>query len=130
MPHAHIYLFGLGTVENMNLSAQDKFYIVLPMFHANGMFMQLYATLIVGAEAVMRERFSARRWIHDVVDFGVTITNSLGAVISFVLGQPPSPLDRKHSLRAIGVAPNLPEFDEQLRTRFGVRDVFGMYGMS
>lgn len=130
MPHAHNYLFGLGTVENMGLSAQDRFYIVLPMFHANGLFMQLYATLVAGAEAVMRERFSASRWIHDVVDFGVTITNSLGAVISFVLSQPPSPLDKQHSLRAIGVAPNLPEFDDQLRTRFGVQDVFGMYGMT
>lgn len=130
MPHAHIYLFGLGTVENMGLTENDKFYIVLPLFHANGMFMQLYATLIIGAEAVIREKFSARRWIHDVTDFGITITNSLGAVISFVLSQEPSPMDRKHKLRAIGVAPNLPEFDASLRERFGVQDVFGMFGMT
>lgn len=130
MPHAHVYLFGLGTVENMSLSPQDRFYIVLPLFHANGMFMQLYATLMVGAEAVIRKKFSASRWIRDVCDYGITITNSLGAVISFVLAQPPSPWDRQHRLRAVGVAPNLPELDGQLRSRFGIRDVFGLYGMT
>lgn len=130
MPHAHVYLFGLGTVENMGLIESDRFYIVLPLFHANGMFMQLYATLITGAEAVLREKFSAGRWIHDVFDFDITITNSLGAVVSFVLSQEPSPLDRRHRLRAIGVAPNLPELDDQLRERFGIQEVFGMYGMT
>ena len=130
MPHAHIYLFGLGTIENMGLSKDDVFYIVLPLFHANALFMQLYATLIIGAGAVLRRKFSASRWIHDVVDYGATITNSLGVVAAFVLNQPPSALDRQHQLRGIGVAPNPPELDPQLRERFGIKDVFGLYGMT
>lgn len=130
MPQAHIYLFGLGTIENMHLTEEDVFYIVLPLFHANAMFMQLYATLIVGASAVLRDKFSASRWIHDVVDYGVTITNSLGVIVAFVLNQAPSSLDTKHKLRAIGVAPNLPETDAHLRQRFGIKDVIGLYGMT
>ena len=130
MPHAHIYLFGLGTVENMSLTDEDVFYIVLPLFHANGMFMQLYATLIIGARAVLREKFSASRWIHDIVEYDATITNSLGVVIAFALSQKPNDLDKRHKLRAIGVAPNSAELDTQLRERFGVRDVIGMYGMT
>ena len=130
MPHAHIYLFGLGTIENMRLSAKDIFYIVLPLFHANGMFMQLYATLIIGAKAVLREKFSASHWIHDIVEHDVTVTNTLGVVIAFALNQEPSALDRKHKLRVIGVAPNPTELDAQLRERFGVKDVIGMYGMT
>ncbi len=130
MPQAHIYLFGLGTIENMRLTEEDVFYIVLPLFHANALFMQLYATLIVGARAVLREKFSASRWIHDVVEYGATITNSLGVVVAFVLNQAPSELDKRHKLRAIGVAPNLPEIDTQLRQRFGIRDVIGLYGMT
>lgn len=130
MPHAHVYLFGLGTIENMHLTETDVFYIVLPLFHANAMFMQLYATLIAGATAVLRERFSASRWIHDIVEYGATITNSLGVVIAFALSQKPSALDKKNKLRAIGVAPNSPELDSQLRERFGVKDVIGLYGMT
>ncbi|MDJ0957136.1 MAG: AMP-binding protein [Arenicellales bacterium] len=130
MPHAHIYLFGLGTIENMRLTEEDVFYIVLPLFHANGMFMQLYATLIIGAKAVLRGKFSAGRWIHDIAEYDATVTNSLGVVIAFVLSQVPNDLDKRHKLRAIGVAPNPVELDAQLRERFGVRDVFGMYGMT
>ncbi len=69
MPHAHTYLFGLGTIDNMHLTEGDIFYIVLPLFHANAMFMQLYASLIIGCTAVIRNRFSASAWIHDIVHY-------------------------------------------------------------
>lgn len=130
MPHAHLYLFGLGTIDNMQLTERDVFYIVLPLFHANALFMQLYATLIAGASAVIRERFSAGEWLNEVRRYGATITNMLGVVSAFVLNQPPSADDRDHHLRAIGVAPNPPELDGAFRERFGVRDVFGLYGMT
>lgn len=130
MPHAHLYLFGLGTIEHMELTEADCFYIVLPLFHANGLFMQLYATLIIGASAVIRERFSASEWLNDVRHYGATITNMLGVVSAFVINQPPTEHDRNHRVRAIGVAPNPAEQEQALRERFGVREVFGLYGMT
>ncbi len=130
MPHAHLYLFGLGTIEHMGLTADDVFYIVLPLFHANGLFMQLYATLIAGANAVLRERFSASAWLDDVRRYQATATNMLGVVSAFVVNQPPTPHDRDHRLRAVGVAPNIAELDAAFRERFGVREVFGLYGMT
>ncbi|KAA3619229.1 MAG: ATP-dependent acyl-CoA ligase [Proteobacteria bacterium] len=130
MPHAHLYLFGLGTIEHMGLDEDDVFYIVLPLFHANGLFMQLFATLIAGAKAVIRERFSASRWIDDIVRFGVTITNSLGVVAAFVLNQPPSRLDRTHRLRAMGLAPISKGLVDGLTDRFGIPCIYGMYGMT
>ncbi|GAB4347449.1 MAG: ATP-dependent acyl-CoA ligase [Gammaproteobacteria bacterium] len=130
MPHAHLYLFGLGTIEHMGLSREDIFYIVLPLFHANGLFMQLYATMIAGASAVIRRRFSAGEWLNDVRRHGATITNMLGAVSAFVLNQPPTDHDRDHRLRAVGVAPNSPDLDAAFRERFGVGEVFGLYGMT
>ncbi len=130
MPHAHLYLFGLGTIEHMKLTADDVYYIVLPLFHANGLFMQLYATMIAGARAVVRERFSASRWVTDIVEHGATITNSLGVVAAFVLAQPPSPGDRAHRLRAISLAPSSEDLTNRLKARFGIDDVFGLYGMT
>ncbi len=130
MPHAHIYLFGLGTIEHMQLAEEDTFYIVLPLFHANGLFMQLYATLIAGASAVIKRRFSASEWLEDVRKYEATVTNMLGVVSAFVLNQPVTEHDRDHRLRAIGVAPNSPELDGAFKERFGVREVFGLYGMT
>ncbi len=130
MPHAHTYLFGLGTIDNMRLRAHDTFYVVLPLFHANGMFMQVYASLIAGCTAVIRHRFSASSWIHDIARYQATITNSLGVVSAFILDQPANAADRRHCLHTIGVAPNPPELEAGLRERFGIRNVVGLYGMT
>ena len=59
MPHAHSVLMGLGIIDNVRVGPNDRYYVVLPLFHANGLFLQLGATLIAGASAVLRERFSA-----------------------------------------------------------------------
>jgi len=130
MPHAHLYLFGLGTIDHLCMGQDDVFYVVLPLFHANGLFMQVYACLIAGATAVIRERFSAGVWLDDIRRYDATLTNSLGAVTAFVLEQPPSEHDRDHRLRAIACAPNPPELEQGLRSRFGIADVIGLYGMT
>jgi crotonobetaine/carnitine-CoA ligase len=130
MPHAHCHLFGLGSVRAMGLGPESVYYVVLPLFHANGLLMQVLACFIAGATAVVRPRFSASAWIEDIVREGATHTNLLGVTSAFVLGRPPSPLDRAHRLAAVGVAPNPPDLDGRLRGRFGVPDVVGMYGMT
>lgn len=130
MPHAHCYLFGLGSLKSMGVGPDSVYYVVLPLFHANGLLMQVYACLIAGATAVVRPKFSASAWIEDVVHHEATHTNLLGVTAAFVLGRPPSTRDRQHRLQAIGVAPNPPGLDAQLRERFGVPEVIGMYGMT
>lgn len=130
MPHAHCYLFGLGTVENLGLEAHDHYYVTLPLFHANGLFMQLAAVLIAGATASVRARFSASNWISDIRGSGATITNMLGATSAFISAQPPRFDDRDHCLRLIASAPNQPDHERMWRDRFGVAEVIGLYGMT
>jgi carnitine-CoA ligase len=130
MPHAHCFLFGLGVIEHTGLTEADHYYIVLPLFHANGLLMQVGAVLIAGASGSIRSRFSATSWLNDVRDTGATITNTLGAVSAFVLSQPPKDADRDHRLRIMLAAPNVPEHERQWRERFGVGDVLGGYGMT
>jgi crotonobetaine/carnitine-CoA ligase len=130
MPHAHCFLFGLGTIDNFKLTSEDRFYICLPLFHANGLFMQLGATLIAGAGAALRERFSASAWIADIRRFEATASNLLGAVTAFILAQPPAADDRDHRLRVVGAAPDAPAHDTALRERFGIADVVPLYGMT
>ena len=130
MPHAHCYLFGLGTVDNLSLEADDHYYVTLPLFHANGLFMQLGAVLIAGATASIRTRFSASNWISDIRQTGATITNMLGATSEFISVQPSRSDDRDHRLRLIASAPNQPDHERMWRDRFGVADVIGLYGMT
>ncbi|HYG91719.1 MAG TPA: AMP-binding protein [Azospirillum sp.] len=130
MPHGHAFLFGIGSIDNYAMTESDRFYICLPLFHANGLFMQLFATMIAGCDAVLRERFSASAWISDIRRYGATVTNSLGAVTAFVVAQPPRPDDRDHHLRLVGAAPNPAATEAVLRERFGIADVIGLYGMT
>ena len=130
MPHAHCYLFGLGSVEGLGLTEADRYYVTMPLFHANGLFMQLGATLIAGASAVLRGRFSASAWLADVREHGCTVTNLLGAMSQFVIAQPETPRDRDHSLRVVCPVPNPPAHERAWRERFGVPEVVTAYGMT
>ena len=130
MPQAHCLLFAIGTIENYNLKSTDTFYICLPLFHANGLFMQLLACLAIGCKAVIRDKFSASRWLDDIRHYRITHTNTLGAVAAFIVAQPETDHDKDHTLRVIGAAP-LPAMAEEIfRNRFGVPSVVPLYGMT
>jgi crotonobetaine/carnitine-CoA ligase len=53
MPHGHCYLFGLGLAEATCLTTADRYFICMPLFHANALLMQLMGSLIAGAEVVV-----------------------------------------------------------------------------
>ncbi len=130
MPHAHTYLFGLGTIENLRLQEDDCYYVCLPLFHANALFMQVYAVLIRGATAVIRERFSASEWLADIRTHGCTVSNALGVMVEFLLRQPSTPHDQEHQLRVLTSAPLPAEQVEPFQQRFGVPSVLELYGMT
>jgi len=130
MPHAHCTLYGIGEIEALQLGDDDRFYITLPLFHANGLLMQLAATLLAGIPAIVRARFSAGAWLADIRRHGATATNTLGALGAFITAQPPTPRDRDHHLRVVCNAPNAAAHDAAFRERFGVRDVVSAFGMT
>ena len=129
MPHAHLYLLGLGEVDNLGLCAEDTYYICMPLFHANAMLMQLYGTLIAGAKAVIVPAFSASRWLDDIRRHGITITNTLGVMTEFIYRQPERPEDGDNRLRVICAVPNPAEIREAFEQRFKTRLIEG-YGMT
>ena len=130
MPHAHCALYGIGAIRSLNITHEDRYYISLPLFHANGLLMQLGATLLAGISAVIRPRFSASRWLADIQTYHCTLSNLLGATAAFILAQPASESDGRHGLRAVLSAPNIPSHEDAFRQRFKVRDVVSAFGMT
>ena len=129
MPHAHCYLFAKGTLDNLRFKERSSYYICMPLFHANGLLMQLYACLLAGATAFVRERFSASNWMADIHRYGVTHTNLLGVMSEFLEKQPPSTRDQQHQLEVIAAAPASPDLIRRFQRRFAVQ-VIELYGMS
>ncbi len=130
MPQSHCVLFAIGTIENYQLQSTDVFYICLPLFHANGLYMQLLACLINGTKAVIRAKFSATQWLTDIRNSAATHTNMLGAVAAFVTAQPATPLDKDHQLRVIGAAPLTTAAEKVFRERYSIDNVVPLYGMT
>lgn len=130
MPNAHCYLFGLGAVDNLGLTSDDRYYITLPLYHANGLLMQLGGALIAGARAILRTNFSASAWLDDVRRHEATVTNTLGVTAPFIFAQPASSKDRDHRLRLVMAAPNPHSLAKIWRDRFGVTEVVSGFGMT
>jgi crotonobetaine/carnitine-CoA ligase len=129
MPHGHCYLFGLGLARAVRLSADDRFYICMPLFHANALLMQLIGCLLAGTPAHVARRFSASSWLDEVRAAEATVTNALGVMPEFIFRQPATDRDREHRLRRIMAIPIAPEWGAAFEERFGIRFVQG-FGMT
>jgi crotonobetaine/carnitine-CoA ligase len=129
MPHGHCYLLGLGAAEATGLTADDRYLVCMPFFHANGLLMQFAACLIAGAEVVVAERFRATTWLEEVRASGATLTNGLGVIPEFIYRQPPTDGDRDHRLRLMMAVPIAEEWGKAFQERFGVSFLQG-FGMT
>jgi len=130
MPHCHCALLGLGSIRSLEITEHDKYYICLPLFHANGLFMQLGATVQAGIRAFLKRRFSASTWLSDIQESGATLTNHLGTTAMYVINQSPTEQDKNHRLRASLSAPNPAQHEAVFRERFGLKDVVSGFGMT
>ena len=129
MPQAHCYLFALGTIRAMALTADDRYYVCMPLFHANGLFMQVIPTLVAGGSAHVVKRFSVGSWLDDVISQRATVTNALGVMPEFIFRSAETERDQAHSLRRIMAIPVAEEWAKPMEDRFGVRIVQG-FGMT
>ena len=129
MPQGHCYLFGLGTVAAMGITPEDRYYCCMPLFHANGLFMQVWATHLAGGSALVTKRFSVSEWLDTVIDNDITLTNALGVMPEFIHRSPRSDRDRDHKLRKIMAIPIAEEWGADMEERFGVQLVQG-FGMT
>ena len=129
MPHGHLYLFGLCMQQHLAMTPADIYYIPMPLFHAQGILMQLYATLITGGSAILVKQFRATTWIDDIRRHKATLANLLGVMNDFVLRQPARNSDRDNNLRMVSAVPVTDETLENLRSRFAIpkfNEIFGM----
>lgn len=130
MPHGHLFLFGLGMKVHTGLTPDDRYYICMPLFHAQGSLMQTYGTMQAGASAVLVKQFSASNWIDDIRKYEATVTNSLGVMNDFILRQPSKPTDRDNKLRMMSALPVTEDTLKQLRERFGIPKFNELFGMT
>jgi len=115
--------------ELYGVTRDEICYCPMPLFHGNALMACWGPALAVGAEIVLRRKFSASNFLDDIRQHGCTYFTYVGRTIAYVLGQPPTEHDRDHHLR-LGFGTEASALDRQrFRDRFGCELVEG-YGSS
>lgn len=108
---------------------EDRTLVVLPIYHVIGQCRALYNTLIVGGTAVLAPRFSASRFWSTCAEYDITFVPLVGVMVSYLLAQPDSPVDREHRVRHVALGTTNPDV-EAFRERFGIREISMSYGLT
>ncbi|MEV0595751.1 AMP-binding protein [Nonomuraea cavernae] len=130
MPHAQMYFFGEEVVSLTRLTSEDTYFTCTPLFHGNAQFMAAYPALIAGARLVVRSKFSASRWIDQLREHDVTVTNLLGVMMDFVWKQAPRQDDRDNRLRCVFAAPTASSILREFKERFGIEAFVEVFGLT
>jgi len=123
---AQAYILGLGLA---NLTPQDLIYINTPLYHNFAIGVTWSVTLVLGASAVLRKKFSATDFWKDIQKYKITFMIYVGEIPRYILNQPDQP-EKNHTLKkmvGIGLRKNI---WEQFKSRFNIEHIYEFYGLT
>jgi carnitine-CoA ligase len=130
MSHSHLCFVAQQLICLVRLTDADTHMSVGPLFHGNAQFLAALPDLIAGARFVLREKYSASRWIDQIRDSGATVTNFIGVMMDWTYQQPERPDDAENQLRCIYTVPTPNAILADFSRRFDVHDYVEQYGMT
>ena len=98
--HTHANMLYIGEVccRSFSVRPEDRYMLVLPLFHVNAQCISWYPCLTAGASMVLCEVFSASRFSKIIRQYDVTLASLVAATVRMVLAQPEHPLDRENKM--------------------------------
>ncbi|CAM3275153.1 AMP-binding protein [Nocardioides dubius] len=130
MPHAQMYFFADECVSLVRLTPADAWMSVTPLFHGNAQFMAAYPTLVAGARFVTRSRFSASRWVDQLRESRVSVTNFIGVMMDFIWKQERRDDDADNPLRVVFAAPTAASLVQPMKERYGIEAFVEVFGLT
>lgn len=124
---AGLNLQGLRTYVDLLYQPDDVLFTSLPLFHSNALFITSFPAFLGELPLILSKRFSASRHWDICRKYGVTIFNTLGAMVPILLKQPKKSYDRDHKVRGILSAACPKEFWVAFEERFSVK-IIESYG--
>jgi len=83
----------------MNTGPDDRMYDCLPLYHSVGGVVATGAVLARGGSVVIRDKFSAREFWDDVVNWDCTLFQYIGELCRYLANAPEAPREKQHRLR-------------------------------
>lgn len=128
MSHARWLMSGGVQEVTTGLTADDCFYIFLPLYHGAAAQSGVATLLAAGAAMLLRRKFSRSEFWNDVRRHRVTACQYVGEICRFLLTVPERGDDREHSLRILVGAGMSPEIWREWVRRFGEMNIFEGWG--
>jgi fatty-acyl-CoA synthase len=97
--HRRILQWAYWFAGMIDISAEDRMYNCLPMYHSIGGVLVPSAMLVAGGSVVIREGFSTGQFWNDVRDWNCTMFQYIGEFGRYLLNTPPNSDDGNHSIR-------------------------------
>ncbi len=97
--HEKVAFPGAYLSQMFGLSAEDRFYLSMPLFHSNAVMAGWGPGVACGAAMALARRFSASRFLDDVRRYGVTYMTYVGKPLAYILATPERPDDADNPLK-------------------------------
>jgi fatty-acyl-CoA synthase len=111
----------------MDTGAGDRIYNCLPMYHSVGGVVAIGAALVGGGSVVLRPRFSAQQFWHDIVRWDCTVFQYIGELCRYLVNSPPHKLERQHRLRLSFGNGLGPDVWDRFKRRFAIPQILEFY---
>jgi fatty-acyl-CoA synthase len=112
----------------MDITPADRMYDCLPMYHSVGGVVATGATLVGGGTLVVRERFSASRFWHDIRTERCTIFQYIGELCRYLVSSPDAEREAAgHTLRLACGNGMRADIWQAFQSRFGIPEVLEYY---
>ena len=120
-----------AVVRSAEMTSEDRFMCILPLFHVNGQVVTVLAPLCAGASMVLVPRFSASKFFETVDKFKPTAFSGVPTIYAMLLNAPDTDQYELSSLRfcICGAAPMPVEVFKQFEQKFSAKILEG-YGLS
>ena len=105
--HANYLKAGQTVADAIELTENDRQFIVLPLFHGNAQYYSTMSALLVGASIALMDRFSASRYLDKCIEYECSVASLFAAPMRMILAQPQNPAHRDNRLRIVIYAQNL-----------------------
>jgi crotonobetaine/carnitine-CoA ligase len=107
LTHANYLYGGEVMAKAMRAAPGDRHLVVLPLFHAGAQLHAFIPMLLVGGGIALIERFSAGRFVDQVLHHQATLAALFAAPIRMLLAQPRRTEEGSTRLRAVSYAQNV-----------------------
>ena len=128
--HANYQTAGQTVADAIELTEDDRHFVVLPLFHGNAQYYSTMSALIRGAGLVLMDRFSAHQYFDKCIEYGCTVASLFAAPMRMLLAQPEDPASRDNDLRVTMYAQNLTPQQMQAWERRYTAPLMQLWGMT